>query len=357
MEPNLPKYIYLSIDITTNTLQISTHMIKYYEQKSKSSESFLSYNGNLANLKGYMVYDFEILHTTIDKLLVEFVSYNFENFYEYLIFFTRHVDYFINQLDFKDMMDVIPNQRLEIEYITDLAKKSYENNKNKLIKVQNDYIKAIDFIFNINEETKLKKLTPKQRYFLYERYNDSLDKYSNDFKTSQTLGFTYTDLKQQEYQTLNDMIKTLKQYDSDGSKIYSSNGYITDDIYTVFYILLYHVVLQNKLNIKKCKNCDKYFATTKANIVYCDRLFTDDRTCKDIGNSISQKRKESHDEVYKLYRNTLAKKKMAAIRNPDIPKYTNDYETWKTQANKFRNEIAHGKKTDEEFNEWIERTR
>ena len=63
------------------------------------------------------------------------------------------------------------------------------------------------------------------------------------------------------------------------------------------------------------------------------------------------------DEVTALYRKTLSAKKMLANRNPDIPMYLEKYEKWKEEANKFKQDIKNGLKTEEQFKQWIEETR
>ena len=63
------------------------------------------------------------------------------------------------------------------------------------------------------------------------------------------------------------------------------------------------------------------------------------------------------DEVTALYRKTLSAKKMLANRNPDIPIYLEKYEKWKEEANKFKQDIKNGLKTEEQFKQWIEETR
>lgn len=48
---------------------------------------------------------------------------------------------------------------------------------------------------------------------------------------------------------------------------------------------------------------------------------------------------------------------MLANRNPDIPMYLEKYEKWKEEANKFKQDIKNGLKTEEQFKQWIEETR
>ena len=72
---------------------------------------------------------------------------------------------------------------------------------------------------------------------------------------------------------------------------------------------------------------------------------------------ITYNEKLKKDEVNALYRKTLSAKKMLANRNPDIPMYLEKYENWKEEANKFKQDIKSGLKTEEQFKQWIEDTR
>ena len=131
-------------------------------------------------------------------------------------------------------------------------------------------------------------------------------------------------------------------------------SYKTKDIYTAFLISLYHLITYDSIFIRKCKNCSNYFITFKNNVVYCDRLYTSNETCKDIGYKISQKRKEEKEYTYGKYRRIYAKKAMLVKRNPDIEKYRKDYEIWKKEAKKFMKDINNGVVTYNEFDKWLE---
>ena len=48
---------------------------------------------------------------------------------------------------------------------------------------------------------------------------------------------------------------------------------------------------------------------------------------------------------------------MLLNRNPDIPMYLEEYEKWKEEANKFKKDIRKGLRTQEDFKNWIEKTR
>ena len=89
--------------------------------------------------------------------------------------------------------------------------------------------------------------------------------------------------------------------DPEGKGLSSTFKFKTNNIFTAFYISLFNIIGMNELYVKICGNCNKYFITPKLNIVYCDRIWTNDLTCKDVGSKLAQKRKESEDNIYKKY--------------------------------------------------------
>ena len=159
-----------------------------------------------------------------------------------------------------------------------------------------------------------------------------------------------------KHKNTNELINKIKKIDPKGNKISNSYSIITDNIYTVFYISLYYLVINNHTMIRQCKNCHRYFLTNKSNVYYCDNIYYQDKTCKDIGNQLSQKRKESDEPVYGKYRTIYSNKATLLKRNPDI--YSReDYEKWKSTARQFMNDIRHGKKTYDEFDKWLDKNK
>ncbi len=77
----------------------------------------------------------------------------------------------------------------------------------------------------------------------------------------------------------------------------------------MFYIFLYNIVLNNAVMIRQCKNCHRYFTTTKSNTYYCDNIYSQNKSCKDVGNQLSQKKeKETKEPAYGKYRSIYSKK-------------------------------------------------
>ena len=93
------------------------------------------------------------------------------------------------------------------------------------------------------------------------------------------------------------------------------------------------------LNLINCKNEKKYI-----------------KTIYSISNNI-----EKNYKIYKIkkrngkYRTIYARKAMLVKRNPDIKSYKTNYEKWKKEAKQFMQDIKDGKKTYEEFDEWLDK--
>lgn len=133
----------------------------------------------------------------------------------------------------------------------------------------------------------------------------------------------------------------------------------TGDFYTTYSIEYIHsliylelINLSNKnLRIRPCENCGHYFLPSKrSDEIYCDRIFKNIKTCKDVGYA----EKEKKDPIKNLY-TTARKTQHARIRyNSHIPDYKEKhFEPWKKAAEEARDKFQ---KTNnvEGFKKWIE---
>lgn len=65
-------------------------------------------------------------------------------------------------------------------------------------------------------------------------------------------------------------------------------------IYILYYTSPYiNLVLNNSAMIKQYKNCSKYSTANKSNKCYYNNIYYPKQTCKDIGNQLLPKRKET----------------------------------------------------------------
>ena len=224
---------------------------------------------------------------------------------------------------------------------------------------------VINFSYNINEEKYLNGLTPTQRYYIYvHSYKEDsymeLFKYLTDVSFSQEFDFSEYDksIKESNFNSPEAFAKYIKNECKKNQNFQIKNYmYSFSSLLSAYYFCVLYFV-ENNIPIKTCKNCGRYFIPeNRVSSVYCNRIFENNKTCKEVGANNAYKEKLKKDEINLLYRKTLSAKKMLANRNPDIPMYLEKYEAWKSEANQFKQDIKSGKKTQEQFKDWLNKTR
>ena len=340
--------------------EYAENMKKYYPYKKKYK--ILSVNDEISSLNGYVLFKIDTIEQQYDLSVLDFISYNFNNLNDYYLFFINNFNYFANKLLEDDKDKIQFNTLYKIKEIIQLSRKYYEKEINNIIKYQKLFKNCINFCYQIDIPVDLSKLTLQQRFFLFnELYKHPFNEISNKFETINLLDYTYDHIpynseaiEPKDILIVSSIIQTM---DPDGTNLSSTYKFVTNDVFTVFYISLFDLIGANNLYVKICGNCNKYFITPKLNVAYCDRIWNDNLTCKEVGSKLSQKRKEENDIVYGKYRNIFSKKAMNVNRNSDIPGLKNEYEKWKKQAQKFYSDVKKGKKTAKKFDEWLEKNK
>lgn len=326
---------------------------KYYS--SNISRSILTYKDQINRLDGYIGFKYEETDDKFELPLIDFISYDLNNINEYIVFFINNYNLVMDKLDKEDSDYIKLNTLYEVNTISSIAKKYYDKIVNEAKKMQTIFKICIDFVYqiNLNEYTqKLSKgLTREQKFFVFNQINNKpFIEISNNFKTINSLDYTYEyiDTKVPEL-----VISIIKAMDPEGTDISREYIYETDNLYTAFYIMLYNIISIKDWYVKICGNCGRYFITPKATVAYCDRIVEGKLACRDVGIKEQQKRKGEKEPVYKKYRQMYAQKAMTIKRNPDLPSYKTKYEKWKKEAKQFIKDIKDGKKTYNEFDEWL----
>lgn len=319
----------------------------------------LTFNHDIEKLEGYIVFESTSAIENYDLSLLDFISYDFEVFNDYLLFFINFFDYFIDVLDNKDIKYFEIDTLHPIKEVIEIAKKYYSTEKNKLIMYQSIFKKCIHFVYCIDNPFDLSDLNLKQRFFLYnELYKDTFKEFSHDFHTTDLLEYKYDNLPYKsenvELEDINFLISVIKNIDPTGRHLTNLHQFVTNNIFTSFYISLFDILAVNKNRIKLCKNCNKYFITPKDNVAYCDRVLYDNTTCKDIGNKLSQQRKEENDDAYHKYRVLGTRKKTRVSRNPEIEMYQKDLKQYREIGKQMYKDARSGKISKEEFQKWVD---
>ena len=313
--------------------------------------------------------------------LTGFLNLDFNKFEDFFKFFCTFIFMYLNRIPKRQLNKIFKGFEANVIYIEtekpihivdksllkQCAEQLYEEEKDYLIKTQDLFRNFVDYIFNNNREKKLSKLNNSQRFYIFQNISKEIKEFSEDYICDYSLRFTFHDnafrdnilykIKDGVSDPLADedfLIETILKNDPDGEKVIGHEyQFKTNNLFAYFYILLYHIALNDVEYIKRCQVCGKYFFSDKNNALYCNGKYAEDITCKEFGIKTSQKRKENEEPVYGKYRQIYAKKAMAVKRNPDIEYYKTNYEKWKKEAKQFVNDVKSGKKTYDEFDKWL----
>ena len=319
----------------------------------------LTFKDNIEDLNGYIVFEPTSAVEHNDLSLLDFISYDFNVFNDYLLFFINFFDYFIDKLDNKDIKYIELDTLYPVSEIVEIARKYYDKVKDNLIYYQSIFRKCINFVYSIDNPSDMKYLTHKQIFFLYNQlYQDTFAEFKQDFHSTDLLDYQYNDfpIKKElaKFYDINALVSAIEEVDPTGRKLHSLQQFETSNLFTSFYITLFNVVAVNKMHIKICGNCGRYFITHKETVTYCDRVIGDNLTCKNIGNKEYQKRKLENDPIYDRYRKIGSKKQLRRDRNPEIEIYKKDLEQYRKTGKQMYKDLCSGKITHEEFEKWVD---
>jgi len=358
-------------------------MVHYEEiltsDKFKTREEYYSYisDNNFSNIETRYTQDMHNLTYSIGTLLFDFLEADLSN----TTFIKKStLKYGTSALhtasaEFDDFeLEINSNNNNESVYEASYEPEIFEDvldvySKDKLEEYQNlqsELKKMVNYTYNLNNLSYLNGLSPSQRFFIYNVTNTKtsnnliMESYLKHIGLSYSLDFSeYKDsIKSRDNLNSEKIAKELKVKEKNSNQHFNKTfSYSFPCLLSAYYFSLIYFI-DNNIPIKLCKNCGNYFIPENRNSsVYCNRIYQDKKTCKEIGANNAYNEKLKKNEVNRLYRKTLSAKKMLANRNPDISIYSEKYEKWKAEANKFKQDIKKGKKTEKEFKEWIEKTK
>lgn len=161
-------------------------------------------------------------------------------------------------------------------------------------------------------------------------------------------------------------INELRKYDLDNKLAFNARVETNNSVFnrtfgytfnTMMDEILFEIYcfINNNVAIKQCKNCGKLFQPLRNDALYCDNISPQEetKTCKEYGAYQKWITNIKSDETTKLYRKIYMRKQMQAKRNPDIKMYVDDFENYKKQTKKWKENIKKEKKTNDEFLDWL----
>ena len=283
--------------------EYADNMRKYYPYRKKYIT--LSSNDNVGVLNGYILFKIDTIDQQFDLYLFDFISYDFNNLNEFYLFFINYMDYFIDKFDKEVLNKIQFNKLYKIKDIIELVRKYYPQERNNIVSYRKLFKDCTNFCYQIDGNKNLNNLILQLRFFLFNQLYKNIFKYiSNKFEIINLLDYTYDSIpynsenvEPKDILILSSIIHTMYP---EGKGLSCTFRFKTNNIFTAFYTTLFNTVGMDELYVKICGNCNKYFITPKLNIVYYDREWANNLTCKDVGSKLSQKRKEKKYCIWKI---------------------------------------------------------
>ena len=274
--------------------------------------------------------------------LSNFESANKSFFYAYGFEILRNLD--------KDYKFELSNNYGSNEDYLKATTKIFEDLQENLIDLQQELIKAVTYIYNLNNNNELDKYTYTERYAVYliKRMGKLHTYYKNDFIMRDSYSKKYQEFSNKNEYDILESLHTKNMFLS------MSDTHKSNDLSSVCYAILDELSKTPNYPIKKCQNCGMYFIpTSKVDEIYCDYPKENSKTCRDLGAFQSYTERLKQNKAMGEYRRTYQQKFMQVRKNKENKELSNDFETWKKQAKEKINLMKKGKLTENEVYEWI----
>ena len=285
----------------------------------------------------------------IGEQLCDFINTDFENPDSFKALIKKYgINFFLNLTDIKYSDFPVPAD----EYIKSLDE-LISNHKYVFSLFRQDLMLDVEYIFNMNNLEETKDLTPLQRFQVMTNSdvsNKSLDKIDNNKIKINLSAFEilrdYSDFPMRQDETQRIV-----------SKANVSSSYFIEctDIIQALLIELLEIAKLN-IEIKKCRNCGKFFVPdNRSDEIYCSNIYENGKTCKEIGHfKVQQKLIQENDDL-RIYRNVYQKLLLRTRRNPSNTKYAREFEIFKDDNYKWRENISKGKCTEKQYVDWLKK--
>ena len=285
----------------------------------------------------------------IGEQICDFINTDFENPNSFKSLIKKYgINFFLNLTDIK--YSDFPVSAEEYKKSIDIL---INNNKDIFSLFKQDLIVDIEYMFNMNNLEEIKDLTPLQRFQVMTNSDvntKSINKIDNNKVKINLSAFEilreYSNFPMRQDETQRIVSK---------ANITSSYFIECTDIMQTLLIELLEIAKLN-IEIKKCRNCGKFFVPdNRSDEIYCSNIFENDKTCKEIGHfKVQQKMIQENDDL-RIYRNVYQKLLLRTRRNPSNIKYAREFESFKDDNNKWRENISKGKSTEKEYLEWLKK--
>ncbi len=289
-------------------------------------------------------------HEKFGLLLLRFLNADLSN-YEVAnkTFFYAYGFEILRDLDKDYKFELSSNYGSNEDYLK-ATTKIFEDLQENLVDLQQELTKAVTYIYNLNNNSKLEKYTYTERYAVYliKRMGKLHTYYKNDFIMRDSYSKKYQEFSNKNEYDILESLHTKNMFLS------MSDTHKSNDLSSVCYAILDELSKTSNYPIKKCQNCGLYFIpTSKVDEIYCDYPKENSKTCRDLGAFQSYTERLKQNKAMGEYRRTYQQKFMQVRKNKGNKELTKDFETWKKQAKEKINLMKKGKLTENEVYEWV----
>lgn len=283
----------------------------------------------------------------IGSLLCNFLNCNFrdiESVRNFVQEYSFTLLFEITKIDFKNIYSTKEYEEILQELVNNFS--------DKLESIKENFISDINYLFNVDQLEEIKDLSPLQRFYvLSKKENKAISQFENS-KLQIALGDLTTLIDNPSILDEESLIEVAAA--NKGKILPIPYTFESKDISQLLIIELQEIVCMDKFEIKKCKNCSKYFVPEKrTDELYCTNVYEDGRTCKEIGAFKVKQKMINEDEDLRTYRNVYQKLLLRTRRNPSNQQYEREFQQFKEDNRKMREKLDKGKVTYEEYVEWL----
>ena len=329
-----------------NLVSVSKDKYKLYNKMSRNSiKSIKDYN--FKDKKIAIIISQKPYVEKIGLFLINFLNTNFSDFDSaFDNFYSMYgCDFLYNYSTYEIYEDTFNTEKDAYDNFRILHDRGFK----ELITLQNNYKKAVDFIFNLNKDDIYNEYSSKSKLSACLVTNKfHLKEHSSNIEVKSKMNNYNDDSKiKMSFDTI------LSEIDCNSFMIKLIDVYLIDKLEVALFIVL-HQLVNNESIIKKCHICNKYFVPSKANELYCEFFNeTNGTICRDVGAfQIYKKNLESVPALLE-YRRTYNKKSNEVSRKKDDIKLKESFDKWKKSAQAKIKEYKQKKVTEDELYKWM----
>lgn len=294
--------------------------------------------------KEYLIdYNYKIVLQTLGTFLVDFLNCDF---FEYKDFFNFFSKYSLSLLSYQKLFKIFKNYNCSETVFQKFILKLFNKHKIYLQKLQEQLDMIIDYCLFSDKDSIYK---PIEKLYVLRRISPDL----SILLEHQSIFYSVLLFSSYPGATENEIYDFLKK---------KENQVVEYDLLlpTSFESILYKsicTVLKERIYLKSCKNCNKYFITKHSSTEYCSNIAPGEikKTCKQIGRKTIFEETVENDPILLAYYKLYNRKAMMKTRNSDISYYVEDFNRYKIIGKEKLKKYKSKKISPEEFLKWIEK--